>query len=278
MVRYYLQEKPYVSDVVMVRIVSESEYGYMCVLLEYDNIDGYIPLTEIVKRTTKKHVLKIDQILPLVVVDVGDKMVTLSKLQYNPSMSIDEKYRYCTNIIKLLKECAYLIKTQSLTNLMQKILWDNNGIALDDNIIDYKQFFEQIIRDISIILPLSIYSSDEIELLTNNFNSRITRTDCEINIVISLKIYDSNAINIIKNVLNFPINSLIKTTINTASAPQYEVKILCPTIDDGMKYLDKVYEHIHNIVDNVKSEIMISRPKIIDSIVSIKYLNGIQNQ
>lgn len=269
MYRYYVAEKPSVSDVVMAQVISESEYGFNCVLLEYNNISGYLPITEIVKKYAKKHLLKINQVLPVVVTDVDDKIVSLSKLQYNSDMSIDEKYRYCTNIIKLLKECVYLTKKYDIQTLIEKILWDNN-------ILDYKDFFDKIIKDVQIILPNSLYSFDEINILTKNFNSRIKKTDCEIHIVISLKVYSHDAINVIKNILNFPV----KTIVNTASAPQYDVKILSSTIENGMKQLESVYEHIRKSIEGMKSEIMISQPKIIESKASITFLsiNEIQNQ
>lgn len=153
--RFYRKELPEVEDSVIVKITSENEYGYTCVLLEYDNIEGFISMTELVNtRYVKKHILKVDEIVPTVVlkIDCKNKIIELSRKRIKEAdkSNVLSKYRTCSNINRLLNECYImhmkycdlldtLVDKLDVIDLMDNTVWklyENNQLYdnnMDDN-------------------------------------------------------------------------------------------------------------------------------------------------
>eukprot|EP01121_Diplochlamys_sp_Union-15-3_P010605 TRINITY_DN2992_c0_g1_i1.p1 TRINITY_DN2992_c0_g1~~TRINITY_DN2992_c0_g1_i1.p1 ORF type:complete len:311 (+),score=62.80 TRINITY_DN2992_c0_g1_i1:60-935(+) len=126
--RFYEHELPEVDDLVMVKISTVNEIGGFCQLLEYNNLEGFIPLSELSTtriRSVQKHIkhgqTKVFQVIR---VDKERKFVDLTK-RYITKQDTDactKKYNRCKLIHNTLKRLAET-KHLKLTDLYEKIVW-----------------------------------------------------------------------------------------------------------------------------------------------------------
>lgn len=73
--RYYSQKYPAVDDVVMVTVRSIAEMGAYVGLLEYDNIEGMILLSELSRRRIRSmnKLIRVGKTEPVVVIRVDEE-------------------------------------------------------------------------------------------------------------------------------------------------------------------------------------------------------------
>ena len=97
---------PEFKELVVVRITEFTPYGVFCELLEYEDVRGYIPITEVSRKRIKQitEVLRIGMITVGQVIDVKDKDVDISLRRVDESLKKKKINEY-----KLEKRIATLI-------------------------------------------------------------------------------------------------------------------------------------------------------------------------
>ncbi|XP_063902588.1 eukaryotic translation initiation factor 2 subunit 1-like isoform X2 [Zophobas morio] len=97
-VRFYEQKYPNVGDVVIVRVESIQDMGAYVRLLEYNNIEGMIPHSELSRRRIRsiQKLIRVGRNEAVVVlrVDENKGYIDLSKRRANPSDLIQAEERY----------------------------------------------------------------------------------------------------------------------------------------------------------------------------------------
>ena len=83
--RYYSQKYPEVDDVVMVNVRSIAEMGAYVHLLEYNNIEGMILLSELSRRRIRSinKLIRVGKTEPVVVIRVDKEKGTRFEPDYN---------------------------------------------------------------------------------------------------------------------------------------------------------------------------------------------------
>ena len=73
--RFYANRYPEVDDVVMVNVRSVAEMGVYVQLLEYNNIEGMIPLSELSRRRIRSinKLIRVNRNEPVVVIRVDEE-------------------------------------------------------------------------------------------------------------------------------------------------------------------------------------------------------------
>lgn len=127
-VRYYENDMPRIGDVVMVKVVSMTDTSCYVRLLEYDNIEGMIPYTELSRRRIRSisQQVKVGKLQVAVVIrlDEDKKYIDLSKKQVTP-----EERKQCEERFKKAKAVASIACHTALevgmpaVEVMRQVAW-----------------------------------------------------------------------------------------------------------------------------------------------------------
>lgn len=237
MKRFYKNELPNVDDMVVVKITREDDHGYYGSLIEYDNIEGYLPLSEVVRgKYAKKHILKEEQIIPLIVikVDPHKKLIDLSKKKVDKEQEsyVLLKYKICNNINKLVNECyiMYLkycdLSSSDIIHTMNDIMDQTIWKMYEGESKDYTIIFKNILENPKLILSEELFSEDFIGKAIENFNSRIIKKSMIMEMDFHLIVLENNALEKLKEILSFQITeNKCRIEVIVISPPLYRVRI-----------------------------------------------------
>ena len=271
--RFFRDELPCLNDMVMVRVTrEEEEYGYYCELLEYNNIEAFLPLSELVKtKYAKKHILKPNQILPMSVsrVEGSTGHINLTKKRVSNEESDTKKdiYRVCCDINKLVNECyimysIYQKKSDTdileISDFMDQTIW--NIYAELEN--DYPKIYQYILHNPLHLLPETIFSPIISTFVLNDISERITFTNKIIHLDLKLIVTDENPVTKIKQIMDLSgliIPCTIKSLVITS--PIYRIRIE-GDFDDYTKIIQQIKNQIIQNSSNIKSILNFQEPKI----------------
>jgi translation initiation factor 2 subunit 1 len=138
-VRYYENEMPRIGDVVMVKVESMTDTSCYVRLLEYNNIEGMIPYTELSRRRIRSisQLAKVGRLQVAVVIrlDTEKKYIDLSKKQVTAEerRQCEERYRKSKTVASIMCHAALETKLPVL-QIMQTVAWPlyrTHGSAYD---------------------------------------------------------------------------------------------------------------------------------------------------
>jgi translation initiation factor 2 subunit 1 len=255
--RFYKKEFPDQDDCVMVKINKENEYGYNCALLEYGNMEGFLPLSELDKKKyVKKHLLKPDEVCTVTVlkIDYDKKIVDLSRKRVteNDKDNVMIKFDICSKINKLMNEC-YIMHIRyhndnslSINDLMEDTIW-----KLYNEDMDYNTLYRTIIDDLNLILPSQVFPDDLATKIKNNVSQRITKNNMIMELMFALLIFEENAVAKIKEIFKTSLVECDKFEISIliCSPPNYKIKIMGPCKSKAHECIEVIKK---NIVENSK--------------------------
>lgn len=157
--RFYKEKYPEVEDVVMVNVRSIAEMGAYVHLLEYNNIEGMILLSELSRRRIRSinKLIRVGKTEPVVVIRVDkDKgYIDLSKRRVSAEdvEKCTERFAKAKAVNSILRHVAELLQYESneqLEELYQKTAWyfeekykKNKASAYD--------FFKQAVAYVSML-------------------------------------------------------------------------------------------------------------------------------
>lgn len=288
--RFFRKELPDVEDIVIVKILTQDQYGYHVTLLEYDSVDGFIPMTQLVKAkyVKKKDMLKLDDIIALTVtyVDEMKNLVELSKKQIKQE-EIDlafKKFKTCSSINRLINECYVMYidhnknKTDnhSINYIMENSIWNLYDDTKNTDDESCESIFMNILQNPKLILTEELFDNDFIEKTCQNITNRIITKKFVIETNINLLVLDENGLDKIKEILNVdnfevPAETKIQTLI--ISPPLYRIKIESNNKQFAMDLLETIKKSIINKSNRYLTKLKISEPEIISDIsFEIKFL------
>jgi len=256
--RYYKKDFPEMEDLIMAKVIEKTEYGYNVELLEYDNLNGFISLADLMngKYLQKKYMLKENEIVPLIVkeANAAKKIVALSRKNISEEEVTNTALRYktCTCINRLMNEfyTMYLKFSDihsseiihSINEVMDDTVWK---LYSDTNDEDYGFIYMKILENPNILLPNELFTDEFIEKALKNINNRIIKQNMILELGITLLVLEEDALNKIKDILTFNIDDkdVIITTC-VMSPPTYKVKIECPDKGKGYRVLEDIKNSI----------------------------------
>jgi len=250
--RYYRNELPSVDDYVMVKVTRMNEFGYYCQLLEYDNMDGFLSMSEIAKRRVKVHPLNISDIIPVSVLRIHEssKVVDLSKKKMTEKdvASVIEKYKNTMSINRMIDDLYFLYKKSMTDDLLSiESFYDMTVWKIYDIDDDYQKILNNTLSDFTYLFDDTFdLPTDYIPNAQQHMKKRISKKNCIVDQQISLKVYEEDALNHIKQILSFD-NTLYpdyKINIYIDSPPLYKIRIE----GQDMATINKIYDDVINII------------------------------
>nr|CAG4645666.1 EOG090X09RW [Lynceus sp. MCZ IZ 141354] len=256
--RYFSQRYPEIDDVVMVNVRSIAEMGAYVHLLEYNNIEGMILLSELSRRRIRSinKLIRVGKTEPVVVIRVDKEKgyIDLSKRRVSPE-DVDkctEKYAKAKAVNSILRHVAGLLEYKTdaeLEELYKKTAWHFEekfkrlGSAYDA--------FKQAVNDPSILDECNLNEETK-EVLLMIIKRKLTQQAVKIRADIEVACYGYQGIGAIKEALKAGMalsKEEMPIKINLIAPPLYVMTTQTPERQDGLKALNEAIEKIKDTIN-----------------------------
>lgn len=256
--RFYEHKFPEVEDVVMVNVRSIAEMGAYVHLLEYNNIEGMILLSELSRRRIRSinKLIRIgrDECVVVIRVDKDKGYIDLSKRRVSAEevVKCEEKFAKAKAVNSILRHVAALLKYDSdseLEELYMKTAWmfdrkyGKPGASYDA--------FKHAVTNPEILNECEI---DDItkEKLLENIRRRLTPQAVKIRSDIEVACYEYEGVDAVKEALKCGLNMSTEDMpikINLIAPPLYVITTNTLERADGLTKLTEVLEHIKKVIE-----------------------------
>lgn len=251
--RFYKEKYPEVEDVVMVNVRSIAEMGAYVHLLEYNNIEGMILLSELSRRRIRSinKLIRVGKTEPVVVIRVDKEKgyIDLSKRRVSPEdvEKCTERFAKAKAVNSILRHVAELLNYESneqLEELYEKTAWffeermKKKASAYD--------FFKQAVLDPSILNECGLDEKTK-EVLMNNIKCKLTSQAVKIRADIEVACYGYEGIDAVKAALRAGLacsTEDLPIKINLIAPPLYVMTTATPDKADGLKALQDAIDAI----------------------------------
>ncbi|XP_050296296.1 eukaryotic translation initiation factor 2 subunit 1 [Anthonomus grandis grandis] len=252
--RFYKEKYPEVEDVVMVNVRAIAEMGAYVHLLEYNNIEGMILLSELSRRRIRSinKLIRVGKTEPVVVIRVDKEKgyIDLSKRRVSAEdvEKCTERFAKAKAVNSILRHVAELLRYESddqLEELYQKTAWyfeekykKNKASAYD--------FFKQAVADPSILAECNLDDKTK-EVLLSNIKRKLTSQAVKIRADIECACYGYEGIDAVKTALRAGLElstEELPIKINLIAPPLYVMTTSTPEKQDGLKKLNEAIDVI----------------------------------
>lgn len=239
----------------MVNVRSIADMGAYVHLLEYNNIEGMILLSELSRRRIRSinKLIRVGRTEPVVVIRVDREKgyIDLSKRRVSP-----EDIERCTEIFSKAKAVNSILRhvasilgyktNEELEALYQKTAWHfeaktkKKGSSYD--------FFKQAVQDPSMLDECGLDENTKTTLL-ENIQQKLTQQAVKIRADIAVTCYTYEGIDAIKEALRAGIavgTEEVPIRINLIAPPLYVMTTSTPEKQDGLKLMEEACEAIKN--------------------------------
>lgn len=255
--RFYSDRYPEVDDVVMVNVRSIEEMGAYVHLLEYNNIEGMILLSELSRRRIRSinKLIRIGKTEPVVVIRVDKEKgyIDLSKRRVS-SEDIEkcvERFSKAKAVNSILRHVAALLKYENdgqLEQLYQRTAWLHEEKTKKKS--SAYDFFKQAVHDPSILDECGLDDETK-ELLISNIRQKLTSQVVKIRADIEVACYGYEGIDAVKAALKTGLQCStdeIPIKINLIAPPIYVVTTATPEKAEGLKTLQNACDEIEKTI------------------------------
>ncbi|KAL1960651.1 hypothetical protein VTO42DRAFT_7230 [Malbranchea cinnamomea] len=247
--RFYEEKYPEIDSYVMVNVKQIAEMGAYVKLLEYDNIDGMILLSELSRRRIRsiQRLIRVgrNEVVVVLRVDKEKGYIDLSKRRVSPEdvVKCEERYNKGKSVHSILRHVAEKTKTP-LETLYQTIGWPLNkkyGHANDafklsitnPSVWDDIEFPSQVVKD---------------ELLAH-ISKKLTPHPTKVRADIEVTCFGYEGIDAVKEALrtaeaNNTPDSQVK--VKLVSPPLYVLTNHCLDKNNGIQVLEQAIQNITN--------------------------------
>jgi len=274
--RFYKEKYPEVEDVVMVNVRSIAEMGAYVHLLEYNNIEGMILLSELSRRRIRSinKLIRVGKTEPVVVIRVDKEKgyIDLSKRRVSPEdvEKCTERFAKAKAVNSILRHVADILSYESnsqLEDLYQKTAWyfeqkfKNKTSAYD--------IFKNAVTDPSILDECGLDDRTK-EVLLNNIKRKLTSQAMKIRADIECSCYGYEGIDAVRAALKSGLECSredLPIRINLIAPPLYVITTSTPEKAEGLEILKKAIENIRKTITEYKGEFKIQMaPKVVTDI------------
>ncbi|XP_060828937.1 eukaryotic translation initiation factor 2 subunit 1 [Bombus pascuorum] len=259
--RFYKEKYPEVEDVVMVNVRSIAEMGAYVHLLEYNNIEGMILLSELSRRRIRSinKLIRVGKTEPVVVIRVDKEKgyIDLSKRRVSAEdvEKCTERYAKAKAVNSILRHVAELLHYDSddqLEELYQKTAWHFEEKYKKQKASAY-DFFKQSVLDPSILAECGLdeYTKD---VLLNNIKRKLTSQAVKIRADVEVACYGYEGIDAVKAALKAGLalsTDELPIKINLIAPPLYVITTSTPEKQDGLKALNDAIDAIQNKITSL---------------------------
>lgn len=267
--RFYKQKFPETDEVVMVNVRQIAEMGSYVNLLEYNNIEGMILLSELSRRRIRSinKLIRVgrNEVVVVIRVDKEKGYIDLSKRRVSSEEIIkcEEKFAKGKTVNSILRHTAEVLKLNTDTQFEE--LYEKTAWALDDK---YKkpgyayEVFKEAVVDPSVLNDCAIPDEWK-QILLCNIKRRLTPQAVKCRADIEVSCYSYEGIDAIKTALKEGLKSSTEEKpikINLIAPPVYVVTSTSLDRDDGVKLLQDVIDRIKESIEAQKGRFKIKMP------------------
>ncbi|XP_055595291.1 eukaryotic translation initiation factor 2 subunit 1 [Uranotaenia lowii] len=257
--RFYKQKYPEVEDVVMVNVLSIAEMGAYVHLLEYNNIEGMILLSELSRRRIRSinKLIRVGKTEPVVVirVDKNKGYIDLSKRRVSPEdvEKCTERFAKAKAVNSILRHVADMMKfnDEQLEELYEKTAWHFEE-KLKTKAAAY-DVFKQCVSDPAMLDECGLEPEVK-ELLLSNIKRKLTSQAVKIRADIECACYGYEGIDAVKTALRAGLDMSteeLPIKINLIAPPLYVMTTSTPEKADGLKALESAIVKIQETIENL---------------------------
>ncbi|XP_058801561.1 eukaryotic translation initiation factor 2 subunit 1 [Phymastichus coffea] len=259
--RFYKEKYPEVEDVVMVNVRSIAEMGAYVHLLEYNNIEGMILLSELSRRRIRSinKLIRVGKTEPVVVIRVDKEKgyIDLSKRRVSPEdvEKCTERYAKAKAVNSILRHVAELLHYETdeqLEELYQKTAWYFEEKYKKQKASAY-DFFKQSVLDPSILAECDLDEKTK-EVLLNNIQRKLTSQAVKIRADVEVACYGYEGIDAVKAALKAGLalsTEELPIKINLIAPPLYVMTTSTPEKTDGLQALNDAIEVIREKITSM---------------------------
>lgn len=271
--RFYEQKYPEIDDVVMVNVRSIADMGAYVHLLEYNNIEGMILLSELSRRRIRSinKLIRVGRTEPVVVIRVDkDKgYIDLSKRRVSKEdiEKCTEKYSKAKAVNSIVRHVAEILGYKDdvqLENLYRTTAWHfetkckKQGTAYD--------YFKQSVTEPSLLNDLGL--DDETKAaLVENIQRKLTQQAVKIRADFECSCFTYEGIDAVKEALRAGIDKgteEIPIRINLIAPPVYVMTCSTPERSDGLALLNEGCKAVEEKIKGVGGNFAIQMaPKVV---------------
>ncbi|XP_043250266.1 eukaryotic translation initiation factor 2 subunit 1 [Colletes gigas] len=259
--RFYKEKYPEVEDVVMVNVRSIAEMGAYVHLLEYNNIEGMILLSELSRRRIRSinKLIRVGKTEPVVVIRVDKEKgyIDLSKRRVSAEdvEKCTERYAKAKAVNSILRHVAELLHFDSddqLEKLYKKTAWHFEEKYKKQKASAY-DFFKQSVSDPSILAECGLDERTK-EVLLNNIKRKLTSQAVKIRADVEVACYGYEGIDAVKAALKTGLalsTDELPIKINLIAPPLYVMTTSTPEKQDGLKALSDAIDVIQSKITSL---------------------------
>jgi len=254
--RFYSQRYPEIEDVVMVTVRSIAEMGAYVHLLEYNNIEGMILLSELSRRRIRSinKLIRVgrNECVVVIRVDKEKGYIDLSKRRVSAEdiAKCEQKFAYAKAVNSILRHVAELLNygEDQLEALYKKTAWyfdeksKKQGYAYE--------VFKHAVTDPSVLDECNLDEETK-EVLLSNIKRRLTPQAVKIRSDIEVACYGYEGIDAVKQALRQGIacsTEDMPIKINLIAPPLYVVTTTTLEHNDGLKAIEFAIEKIEETI------------------------------
>ncbi|DAZ99748.1 TPA: hypothetical protein N0F65_003535 [Lagenidium giganteum] len=280
--RFYEQKFPEIDELVMVNVRSIAEMGAYVSLLEYNNIEGMILLSELSRRRIRSinKLIRVgkNEVVMVLRVDKEKGYIDLSKRRVSPEdiAKCEERYNKAKTVHGVLRQVAQELSLE-IEDLYEKIAWPlYKKFKLDSPSDDEKKteyvhcydVFKMGITDESVFESLEL-SEDVLTCLKAQIRRRLTPQPIKVRADIEVTCFTYEGIEAIREALQ------AAQAIGTEEIP-VKVKLIAPPMYvmttntlDKQKGIDKLKEAIEVIREHIAAKKGTMSVKMEPKVVSV---------
>uniref|UniRef100_A0A8C1DSS8 Eukaryotic translation initiation factor 2 subunit 1 n=1 Tax=Cyprinus carpio carpio TaxID=630221 RepID=A0A8C1DSS8_CYPCA len=268
--RFYQHRFPEVEDVVMVNVRSIAEMGAYVSLLEYNNIEGMILLSELSRRRIRSinKLIRIGRNECVVVIRVDKEKGECVRSSFSPSEYLDNNKSLFKTVYSILRHVAEVLeytKDEQLECLFQRTAW-----VFDEK---YKKpgygaydVFKQAVSDPAILDGLDL-TEEERNVLIDNINRRLTPQAVKIRADIEVACYGYEGIDAVKDALRAGLNcstEAMPIKINLIAPPRYVMTTTTLERTEGLSVLHQAMTAIKERIEEKRGVFNVQmEPKVV---------------
>ncbi|CAN3373542.1 hypothetical protein DIURU_001471 [Diutina rugosa] len=265
--RFYENKYPEVDEVVMVNVQEIAEMGAYVKLLEYDNIEGMVLLSELSRRRIRsiQKLIRVgkNEVAVVLRVDKEKGYIDLSKRRVSQEdiVKCDERYNKSKAVHSILRHCAEKFGLP-LEELYQTIGWPLNrkyGHAYDA--------FKLSITEPSVFDDIKPTSEDVLNELKLYISRRLTPQAIKVRADVEVSCFSYEGIDAIKRALKAAeavSTETMQVKAKLSAAPLYVISVQALDKNQGVALLEKAITAVTEEITAAGGEVkVIMEPKAV---------------
>jgi translation initiation factor 2 subunit 1 len=243
----YKEKYPEVNQMVYVRVKNISDINAYVELLEYNNIEGMILLSQLTRKNRIRSIsnyISVGKTDVMVVTSVDDNgVIDLSKRRITKEeiQECKEKYNKNNTVQGILKRVA-IVNDVPLESLYQGFAWD-----LAEQYGSIYDAFQNIVEGEDVLGKYELDDKIQADLL-QGISKSFTKKEVKIQADISLTCFTIEGVNSIKEALVSGSNEHKGINISLVSPPHYVVSTTTTDKKEGLLLVQQVCDKIEKVI------------------------------